>query len=484
MKSTITYKEFLEDKERANQEFHENTNSSKLLNHSSNNVVMAFLNYVFRKQSGRIFFSKQVGYANKLNHAFVSGLLRSFNDLWLYMWDEGEYLVSKKKIGFPYGYDKICNNENYTDDMKNTALIYEIFSDKVDKKDKDNMKKTKNFMLYMLYDCISKKYNENFATKYNKIVADLLCKYFFLGFSDRRADNIVYDKKTKQPIDIDFDVYSIKNGKGYFLFNKDLQLEKRECYLKDCFEYFKYFLDVLKNPNDQNLGEYQKCFDEKKRNELKLCYKSFLEAVRQKINDFTLNEDKIKKIIKNTAKFGYRLSIGKKDLKKFILENLDRFKKYIEYRKTFLSDKGDRFFEKDIKDMLSKSLEKSGQVLEKVGVSLDNQVNDIVNDYYLKRDNDGLKECNQLRTQITGTVNQHLGKPGNKQKKLYWNRKGKDGKLMNTRFFLKENAGYIRKINNYYDKMCEQDIQNNINALQNLLYLAQNAPHRPISACY
>ena len=472
--STISYKEFLKDKWQANEEISKNLNPSKLT-HSSNNLVNVYQNFVARKQSGRFFSSQQVDGANKLNHAFVSGLLRSFNDPWLYMWNNGEYLVSQKKIGFPNNIKKILNG-NFNDDIKCTAKTYNIFSDRTDKKDKDNMEESKKGILSLFF---------SFGSKCNEIVADLLCKYFFLGFSDRRVDNMLYDEKTKQPIDIDFDVHSVNDGKGYFLFNSDDQLEERRCYLQDVFEYFKYFLDVLKKPNDENFGEYKNLFDKEKRNELKLGYKSFLETVQQKINDFTLDEDKIKEIIKNTAKFGYRLDIDKSELKEFILENLNKFKEYIEYRKKFLSEQGDQFFKKEIKEMLAKSLEKSGQVLEKVGKSLDKQVNEIVDEYYQHLEKDDLEECEKLRKQIAVTVNQHLSKTDpNKQKKLYWDRKGKDKKLMNTRLFFKENAGYIRQINNYYDNMCEQGRQNDINALQGLLSLAKNPQCRPICACY
>lgn len=88
----------------------------------------------------------------------------------------------------------------------------------------------------------------------------------------------------------------------------------------------------------------------------------------------------------------------------------------------------------------------------------------------------------RIREQISQAINQYIGKPADKQKKLYWNRKGKDGKLLNTRFFLKENAEYIRQINNFYDDMCERGMQNDITALQQLLTLAQS--YRPICACY
>ena len=471
--STISYKEFLKDKSQANEEISKNLNSSKLT-HSSNNIVNVYQNFVARKQSGCIFSSQEVDDANKLNHAFVSGLLRSFNDPWLYMWNNGEYLVSRKKIGFSNNIKKILNG-NFNDDIKCTAKTYNIFSDKTDKKDKDNMEESKKGILSLFF---------SFGSKCNEIVADLLCKYFFLGFSDRRADNIVYDEKTKQPIDIDFDVHSVNDGKGYFLFHSDDQLEERQCYLQDCFMYIKFFPDVLKKLNDKNLGKYKNNFSEEKRNELRLGYESFLKTVQQKINDFTLDEDKIKEIIKNTAKFGYRLDIGKSELKKFILENLNKFKEYIEYRKKFLSEQRDQLFKKEIKEMLAKSLEDSGKVLEKVGKSLDSQVNEIVDEYYQHREKDDLEVCEKLRKQIAVTVNQHLGKPKDKQKKLYWNRDGKDKKLMNKRFFLKENAGYIRKINNYYDKMCKEEKQNNREELQILLDLAKNEQYRPISACY
>ena len=85
-----------------------------------------------------------------------------------------------------------------------------------------------------------------------------------------------------------------------------------------------------------------------------------------------------------------------------------------------------------------------------------------------------------LKDKINKVIAKRLGK----KKTLYWDREGKDKKLMNKRFFLKENAGYIRKINNYYDKMCKEEKQNNREELQILLDLAKNEQYRPISACY
>lgn len=100
-----------------------------------------------------------------------------------------------------------------------------------------------------------------------------------------------------------------------------------------------------------------------------------------------------------------------------------------------------------------------------------------------RREEDEL-ERERIKEQIKSAINHHLGKPKDKQKELYWDRKGKDGKLLNTRFFLKENAGYIRKINNRYDKMCKEGKQNDIGSLNSLLELAKSEPYRPISACY
>lgn len=93
---------------------------------------------------------------------------------------------------------------------------------------------------------------------------------------------------------------------------------------------------------------------------------------------------------------------------------------------------------------------------------------------------EGNVDPDKIKQDIINVIAKRLGKT----KTLYWAREGKDGKLLNTRFFLKENAGYIREINNCYDKMCEQRKQNDIEALNNLLNLAKNAYSRPISACY
>lgn len=115
--------------------------------------------------------------------------------------------------------------------------------------------------------------------------------------------------------------------------------------------------------------------------------------------------------------------------------------------------------------------EREGNILEKTGEQiLESRVVSVV---------ENSKDEIDLKDKINKVIAKRLGK----KKTLYWNRDGKDKKLMNTRFFLKENAGYISQINNYYDKMCEQEKQNDITELQKLLNLAQTAPYRTISAC-
>lgn len=58
---------------------------------------------------------------------------------------------------------------------------------------------------------------------------------------------------------------------------------------------------------------------------------------------------------------------------------------------------------------------------------------------------------------IAKLINQHLGKKDpNKQKKLYWNKRGngcKNGKLLNERCFLNCKSGYIKKINRKWDQL-------------------------------
>ena len=91
-----------------------------------------------------------------------------------------------------------------------------------------------------------------------------------------------------------------------------------------------------------------------------------------------------------------------------------------------------------------------------------------------------LKEENKLNTlgvvrhKIEKAIEHRLGT----QKKLYWDRDGKDKKLMNERFFLKKNAEYIRRINNYYDTLCEEGRDRyDVDKLNDLLTLAQ-ADHK------
>ena len=75
-------------------------------------------------------------------------------------------------------------------------------------------------------------------------------------------------------------------------------------------------------------------------------------------------------------------------------------------------------------------------------------------------------ERKQIKEQIISAINQHLGKPKDKQKKLYWDRDGKDGKLLNKRLFRK--LGYINKINRTWDELLNSKGMSYTEKLKNL----------------
>ena len=84
-----------------------------------------------------------------------------------------------------------------------------------------------------------------------------------------------------------------------------------------------------------------------------------------------------------------------------------------------------------------------------------------------------------LQDKINKAIANHLGK----KKTLYWNRDGKDKKLMNTRFFLKENAGYINKINRKWDELLDSKGMSYTEKLQNLQSFVEKLNEKETRGC-
>ncbi|MBR1429284.1 MAG: hypothetical protein IJ590_03450, partial [Rickettsiales bacterium] len=151
------------------------------------------------------------------------------------------------------------------------------------------------------------------------------------------------------------------------------------------------------------------------------------------------------------------------ELKKFVIENFNHWKEYIEFRIYAIQE--DEKYNKEIKDALITSLkatEASIKALDKKSA-----ISKCVDEYYQLT-----KTIDKIRNDISRSINTCLGKTDpNNQKKLYWNKRGdgcKNGKLLNERFFLNCKSGYIRKINRKWDELLDNDKINYKTKLENL----------------
>ena len=285
-----------------------------------------------------------------------------------------------------------------------------------------------------------------------------LPQLLLFGMLDRKPDNTLfkYSKIGKIKLyEADNDDLIFLGHDGNHLFNNDKFWRKQTILV---------YLNELKKQNDTDPW--------------------FKDKIADCIKKFTLTEDKMKYVIKYTATQAYYLELDNEEVKSFLQQDLERYFKYLEYLKNYDWHSLTPFMKEEIK----KFCEENQKII--FGLSKDD-CDKIIDDVFEEQaKNKDMKEkrIKEIKQKIAKIVNSKLGKTyQKKQKKLFWERSGegcKNGQLLNTRFFLKENAGYICEINNYYDKMCEQGKQNDIGELNNLLNLAKNAYYRPISACY
>ena len=295
------------------------------------------------------------------------------------------------------------------------------------------------------------------------VVFDDMMKDFYVNLTDRKSDNTMLNNTdiTTRPVEIDL----FRKGETYsaFFFNRTVIRN----------------LMLLSNYIDN------KSSSERETNE-------YYNKLQEYINKYTLDKDKISKLIQNTTEFAFGLELEQEKVVEytynFLQHGLSETKKKIEYIK-WLKDETynkDVFNEKEklqlndnkkrdafniqVMGMLLKSLNEQKKDMEeflKNEKGCKEYIGNVVNKYYKfhsiidRFDRTSLEiekeEQENIQHKIAQSINQHLGKKDpNNQKKLYWNKRGngcKNGKLLNERCFLNCKSGYINKINRKWDEL-------------------------------
>ena len=185
-------------------------------------------------------------------------------------------------------------------------------------------------------------------------------------------------------------------------------------------------------------------------------------------------------------------------------EALKRYFDYLAYLKdrewpksvSFMEDKIKAFCEKNSETLFNLAEEDVDEVIDGVLQELCKGKQDN-NSSSLKDDNEivdnehnavnTLEKSNTLKEQIAKLINQHLGKTDQKNyKKLFWDRKGegcKDGKLLNTRCFLKSKSGYINKINDEWNMLLDDNKISYTDKLESLKTFVKKLNEKDTSGC-
>ncbi len=275
---------------------------------------------------------------NSLNHAFVSGLLRTNDEPFLYQFldknDGGK--ISKKKNAFgDVDYKKLMKDTKLNDDEKSILSIYYFFgtdwADYYWSEFKGDDGLTGKKQLEKASEMILKR---------KDVLAKLYLKYILFGFTDRHYANVLIDKKEGKTdvLEIDFDPHFEFGFKEtddkYFLFDKQGRFGREP----NITHMNKFFNDLQTNSKED--------------------FNQIVEVIKEQVNKYTLDKEKFKDLIKNIAKFGHHLDIDKDELKKFVIENLEKFKIYSEFRIKNIEE-NEKYYDKDIKDVLIKSLKET-----------------------------------------------------------------------------------------------------------------------------
>ena len=351
-----------------------------------------------------------------------------------------------------------------------------------------------------------------------QLMANLYTRAIILGMDDRKSNNFVYKYEPKKEneggkiilYDIDTSVthYIDNNGINRSitpLFSMDVvnSIGTRNKYF---FEKMPFLFTFLNEDKPEVFDKLTKEINERIRKTIpskndidEIVRRTCRKLIRKTDGKQRLFSSKIKEILRDWLNYSYFMKWQISTKKEQMTEtgrNIIMPKEVRNFNKKILS------IYQEIIDAMEKTTTVLSNYLkdkQKINDILERAINDALYQYnsvkntikegYVEKEmNTKIHQINEdmlekKRKEINNAINNRL----RKQKKLFWDKKGegcKDGKLLNTRFFLKENAGYIRKINNCYDKMCEQGDQNNIDSLSSLLELAKSEPRRPICACY
>lgn len=365
---------------------------------------------------------------NSLNHAFVSGLLRTVGEPFLYQWldKNDKNKISKKKNAFgDVDYKKLMEDTKLNDDEKSILSIYNFFGNRWNDYDWSTSEKD---------DCLAGKRQLEKASemilKRKDVLAKLYLKYILFGFTDRHYANVLIDKKEGKTdvLEIDFDPHFefgfTETDDKYFLFDKQGRFG-RESNITHMNEFFN---DLQTNSKED--------------------FNQIVEVIKEQVKKYTFDKEKFKDLIKNIAKFGHHLDMNKEELEKFIIDNFNHWKKYIEFRIEEI--KKNKSTNEAIKVLLIKSLKETKEALN--AQDMKSEIDNCVDEYYQLT-----KTIDEIRNDISQLINTCLGKKDpNNQKKLYWNKRGngcKNGKLLNERCFLNCKSGYIKKINRKWDEL-------------------------------
>ncbi|MBR1429519.1 MAG: hypothetical protein IJ590_04690 [Rickettsiales bacterium] len=466
-------------------------------------------NYIINEAAGgtsEVKISKNYAYRNtidpkiNIHFAFIYGLLKTFGNPTQYQiivdGEKGKSVASKRLTSF----DEVIEWD-FSGKMKDYKKILKEKPEEVKKR---------------IADIYNSGYNGEFLSdepmygvyKQNPdVIFDQLMKGIFVNLRDRKYNNVMLNNIDKKPRLVDIDLFFEGGYGNAFLFDK----------------MNVYSVMSLSNYINKQSNKEQK--------------KKYYDTLQEYINKYTLDNDKISKLIQNTTEFAFGLELTAEDVinstYNYLQHGLSETKKKIEYIKWlnnksfdnsvftakelsfYINDKNKSLYKvnENVMEMLLKAFNKQKEAMEqflKKEKECKEYIGNVVNKYYklhsiidkvdrthleiekeggpknvINKDNKEQQE--KYKKAIASLINNHLGKTDQKnQKKLFWDRKGegcKDGKLLNTRCFLKSKSGYINKINREYDRLLDSKGMSYTEKLQNLQSFVEKLNEKETRGC-